>query len=110
MKDIDEAIQHCLKVAHKKTKEAKERRIDPDSVGSKTFLYDWEVRKANQKAAECEECAAEHRQLAEWLKDYKRLLAKESGVDIRCGNCKHDEDGSGICDECLEYSKWEAME
>lgn len=31
--------------------------------------------KYNQK------CAEEHRQLAEWLKDYKRLLAIESGID-----------------------------
>ena len=31
--------------------------------------------KYNQK------CAEEHRQLADWLKDYKRLLAIESGID-----------------------------
>ena len=26
----------------------------------------------------CDECAKEHRQLAEWLKDYKRLLELEN--------------------------------
>ena len=29
---------------------------------------------ANDRAGCCEDCAEEHRQLAEWLKDYKRLL------------------------------------
>ena len=51
-------------------------------------------------------CAEEYRQLAEWLKDYKRLLAKESGVDIRCGNCKYDVTQE-MCGKCYEYSRWE---
>ena len=29
---------------------------------------------ANDRAGCCEDCVEEHRQLAEWLKDYKRLL------------------------------------
>ena len=28
----------------------------------------------------CRICAEEHRQLAEWLKDYKRLLEKENEI------------------------------
>ena len=52
-------------------------------------------------------CANDHRQLATWLKDYKRLLVKESGVDIRCGNCKHDGSGDGVCGKCYAYSAWE---
>ena len=32
---------------------------------------------ANDRAGCCEDCAEEHRQLAEWLKDYKRLKEKE---------------------------------
>ena len=30
---------------------------------------------------DCLKCAAEHHQLAEWLKDYKRLLERESCED-----------------------------
>ena len=30
-----------------------------------------------ENMAKCEKCAAEHRQLAKWLKDYKRLKEKE---------------------------------
>ena len=56
--------------------------------------------------SKCDKCREEHRQLAEWLKDYKRLLAKESGVDIRCGNCKYDATQE-MCGKCYEYSRWE---
>ena len=52
-------------------------------------------------------CSDEHRQLADWLKDYKRLLAKESGVDFRCGNCKYDATQE-MCGKCYEYSRWES--
>ena len=34
----------------------------------------------NKKSAHCK-CAEEHRQLAEWLKDYKRLKEQESVLD-----------------------------
>lgn len=30
---------------------------------------------------ECRECAEEHKQLAAWLRDYKRLLEQENSVD-----------------------------
>lgn len=32
------------------------------------------------ESMQCRECAAEHRQLAEWLKDYKRLLEQEQKI------------------------------
>ena len=32
--------------------------------------------------AKCEKCAAEHRQLAEWLRDYKRMLSGGGVVKI----------------------------
>lgn len=46
---IDEAITHCLEVADGQTAQGK-----------------------------CPECAMEHRQLADWLTDYKRLKERES--------------------------------
>ena len=56
MKSIDEAIEHALEVADKADK-------DMDSG-----YYDEEL---------CEKCRDEHRQLADWLKHYKRII--ESG-------------------------------
>ena len=51
-------------------------------------------------------CAEEHRQLAEWLKDYKRLLEQESCEDIvsrECNNCAYYDNGANdeACDGCF---------
>ena len=55
---LDEAIQHALEVAIAKEEEAYEGELQLDSTD----------------IMGCRKCAAEHRQLAEWLKDYKSLL------------------------------------
>ena len=53
---LDEAILHCEEVAEGKRK-------------------DYERACAYNIPSEgCLECAKEHEQLAEWLKDYRRLL------------------------------------
>ena len=59
MKDIDSAIKHCEEVAH-----TKQWQVDNEC---------WEKDSLTEQ--ECKQCAEEHRQFAEWLKDYKRLLA-----------------------------------
>lgn len=73
---IEDAIQHCEEVA----KEKEELwRICPASE-SELFLCDGSkdcTTLANGKDKGCLKRAAEYRQLAEWLKDYKRLLEQE---------------------------------
>ena len=59
---LDEAIKHAEEVAEENNKCAEHIR---DKMKSEIAL---------SNATECETCADEHRQLAEWLKDYKRLL------------------------------------
>ena len=51
-------------------------------------------------------CAEDHRQLADWLRDYKRLLAKESGK-LRCRTCVFFGMLGEECGKCYEYSRWE---
>ncbi len=58
---IDEAIKHCEKVAERQEYLSKQ---DHGYCEEK-----WNV----QKRAECAECAADHRQLAEWLTEWKEL-------------------------------------
>jgi hypothetical protein len=58
---LEEAILHAEEVADEKKEEA-------------CNLYD---AKNYEESRECIWCADEHRQLAEWLKDYKRLLEQE---------------------------------
>jgi len=94
---IDEAIKHCEEVAEAHTKF--------NSYGG----YE-----------SCDECAADHRQLAEWLtelKEAKRLL-KAAVEDIR--HCMHSYDPCEVCsllgedgecpatddDDCKEKYKW----
>lgn len=54
---LDEAIKHCEEVAESKEKQVKEGAWEKDSNTEKR----------------CIECAKEHRELAEWLKELKEL-------------------------------------
>ena len=54
MLTLDEAIQHCLEVAE-----------ENDKI-TNTFDYSLKTK------SDCKECAAEHRQLASWLKELKK--------------------------------------
>lgn len=65
MKDIDAAIQHCLEVAH--NNDVKKQRCDDASGYTRSRNEDIRTTEAKQ----CEQCAADHRQLAEWLKELK---------------------------------------
>lgn len=55
---IDEAIKHCLEVAEQK---------EHDSI---TTTGDYELDIAMKQG--CIQCAADHRQLAEWLMELKK--------------------------------------
>lgn len=41
---------------------------------AETMTLDEAIKHAEEVGNACDKCAKEHRQLAEWLKDYKRLL------------------------------------
>lgn len=67
---LDEAIKHCEEVAEENEKFCfKEGRKE----GYFNEDTDWDEKK----------CAAEHRQLAKWLMDYKRLLEQPSWIPIK---------------------------
>ena len=81
---IDEAIKHCLEVAESNYE-----------LADKFDAWDeWEKADADN----CRECAADHRQLAEWLtelKEAKRLL-KAAVEDLRYLE-SHTVDEEGSC-------------
>lgn len=71
---LNEAIKHAEEVAKEQDELCK--RYDDASRYYRSHNED--IVSANaKKCRECFECAKEHRQLAEWLKDYKRLLEQE---------------------------------
>jgi len=68
---LDEAIKHAEEVAKEQDKLCK--RYDDASGYSRSHNED--IRTTDAKR--CEKCVEDHRQLAEWLKDYKRLKKQE---------------------------------
>lgn len=61
---LDEAIKHCLEVAEQNDAQAEKWREEGGEEWGKTTA--------------CRECAADHRQLAEWLMEYKDLKAEQN--------------------------------
>ena len=80
---IDEAIKHAEEVAE-------DKEIDIENQDS---LFPNNIK-------ECKECAEEHRQLAEWLKELKRLREQTRWIPVRE---RYPEDGQRVlvdyCDE-----------
>lgn len=73
---LDEAIKYCEEVAEEKEKAAKEwhenqvRKCEIIRFAEMDYTHEYE----------CIECAEEHRQIAEWLKELKQL--KERGNNL----------------------------
>lgn len=64
MLDIDTAIKHCLEVAEQNDTQAEKWQKEGGEQWGKTTV--------------CRECAADHRQLAEWLMELKDLRAEQN--------------------------------
>ena len=91
MLTLDEAIKHCEEKAKEIRQQALKRRLDIEGI------------------AECETCAQEHEQLAEWLKELKRyremgtvsipVSVEASTIPLACRTCSNhpSNGGSGIC-------------
>lgn len=86
MKSIDEAIKHCEEVA-----ESNEKMIEYD------------LAYTDEQKEECRECAKEHRQLAEWLRELQKWRALRDSInklcDVDCEYPQYKESGT-MCDAC----------
>ena len=79
--NIDEAIKHCEEVAYEQDMKA-------------GFETDYQTYTMSEMERErCKECASEHRQLAEWLKELKAY--EEAREEIGCLPIVWEE-GAGI--------------
>lgn len=82
---IEEAIKHCLEVAEEQEISVNDKEMYSEMLG--------EDYKGFEEG--CQECAAEHRQLAEWLQElraYRKLRI--------CSNCRHYVSGTTHFGEC----------
>ena len=82
---LDEAIKQCNDTAEQNEKTA--RRIG----------WQYEGTLLDREAKECRRFAAEHRQLAEWLKELKELKAVRRGRWIIADDVEHF---IAVCSEC----------
>ena len=83
---LDEAIRHCEEVAEQK---------EHDSVELIDMLDELDVDA-------CKECAADHRQLAEWLKELKeaKRLLNEAVLAFRIMGEDIDCHFNYLCEKC----------
>lgn len=83
---LEEAIRHAEEVAEREYKNAQVY----DEV-KKDNLYHPDRITCEQAAKSCRECAAEHRQLAEWLTELKHRREADvpdmDGGNMECGDC-----------------------
>lgn len=73
---IDEAINHAEEIAIEQDKICKRY----DDASGYTRSHNEKIRTTD--AIKCEICAAEHRQLAEWLKELKQLKEKKRWIPV----------------------------
>jgi len=94
---LDEAIKHTEKIAENKENLTKiYKALNEDRLNEDGLSF-----------GEEEKCAEEYRQLAEWLKDYKRLKEQESILDkIRA----EIETKYGQCDICEYFEDYDYEE
>lgn len=94
MMNLDEAIKHCEEVAYEQDMKA----------GFETDNQTYTMSEVERER--CKECAKEHRQLAEWLKelkDYKDkdmrfIYANPLDEAIRCAMCTNPIKSDRACD------------
>lgn len=91
---LDEAIKHCLEVAEENDLAAGTYEILAENNHNA-----YERLTAETNSSRCAECAADHRQLAEWLtelKEAKRLL-KAAVEDMNGNNICYDINACNVC-------------
>ena len=88
---LDKAIKHCEEKAEELRVKAEELRDIGEYTSSPKYPYNVPVK-------DCLECAREHEQLAEWLKDYKRLLEERTSYWV-------DDERGTTCHNCGSLSR-----
>jgi len=89
---LDEAIKHCEEKAEELRQQAEHEK---QNQLNKVKMFNGHFPADYTKADICLECAREHEQLAEWLKDYKRMKEERpqgewiegSNGNIKCNKC-----------------------
>ena len=98
---LEDAIRHAEEVEKEKEEASKRWKECKDSQTIEwSKLYFDSVEEIIEK---CDKCAAEHRQLAEWLKELKELREQFSAET--CSGCVNDGNlWSAACECCTRMA------
>ena len=92
MKSIDDAIKHCEEVAETEERIAKLHQRPNRGV-----------KGSGKRYLSCLECAKEHRQLAEWLRELQKWRALRDSINKLCDvDCEYPQykESETMCDAC----------
>lgn len=104
---LNEAIKHCIEVAENNDELVK--NVSP-------VLLQIAKSDMNTYKADCEQCAADHRQLAEWLQELKearkllKLAVKEAPTTSFCYLCKFKDYDNNECNHTDKCFVWRYAE
>lgn len=87
MLSLESAIKHCEEVAELNEECARIYNEQSDTMASYS----------------CKECASEHRQLAEWLRELKKWRALRDSINMLCDvDCEYPQyrESGTMCDAC----------
>lgn len=85
MLDIDAAIKHCLEVA-----EANDLATGIYEILAENNHNAYEKLTAETNSSRCAECAADHRQLAEWLTELKERRENLTKISEQISSIKRN--------------------
>lgn len=98
MKNLDDAIKHCEEVAEKQRSKA--HLYEDMMVFNQTIKHNSEAEYYEELMKECIE---EHRQLAEWLRNYKQIIESGDCNNCRNGKCEWKPLGRLVRYNCPHY-------
>jgi hypothetical protein len=79
---LDEAIKHSEEVAEGYEEDISKWEYTLSEYRKRECVEQTTIPRCEKALNRCKQCASEHRQLAEWLRDYKRLLEQEPSGDL----------------------------
>ena len=91
---LEEAIKHAEEV------EIEQIRLMCRYDAASGYARSGNESIRTESAKECEKCAAEHRQLAAWLRELQER--RKAPEIVHCGECKHSITYNGVKYVCCE--------
>lgn len=88
MMSLESAIKHYEELAEENEKDAEQFK---------------RIKATQDMISHCYECAKEHRQLAEWLKELKKWRALRDSINMLCDvDCEYPQyrESGTMCDAC----------